>query len=104
MIDIKTNSSKNIVEIVSSGFLDVSNMHTIREELDRAIVSDDNVLLIIKDVDIIDMSFLQTLHAFLKKLKKEKKNISIEWDIDEENFRVIDYSGFVADFAKISNS
>ena len=104
MIDIKTNSSKNLCEIVFSGFLDISNIHTTREELDRVVVADDDVLLTIKDVDNIDMSYLQTLHAFLMKLKKEKKSISVEWHIDEEYFRIIDHSGFVADFAKISNS
>lgn len=103
MIEVKVNTDKNLVEIISSGFLDVGHMRQIKEELLGAHLTKDKILLVIKEVENIDLSFLQVLHAFLKKLKSEGREFEFQWDIDEEYFRLIERSGFIADFNKISN-
>ncbi len=103
MIEVKVNSDKNLVEIIFSGFLDISNIKQIKNELIQAHITKNKLLLIIKEVDNIDLSYLQVLHAFLKKLKIEGKEFEFQWNIDEEYFRLIEQSGFIADFNKISN-
>lgn len=103
MVETHIDSDNNRIVLTFSGFLDVSQMEGVKQELQNAHITKEQVLLSIKDVDNIDLSFLQLVHAFLLKLKKDGKKFTFQWDVEEEYFRLVEESGFIADFNKISN-
>jgi len=103
MVETRIDSDNNRIVITFSGFLDVSQMGVVKQELQNAHITKEYVLMSIKDVDNIDLSFLQLVHAFLLKLKKDGKEFTFQWDVEEEYFRLVEESGFIADFNKISN-
>ena len=103
MVETRIDSDENRIVITFLGFLDVSQMGVVKQELQNAHITKEHVLLSVKDVDNIDLSFLQLVHAFLLKLKKNGKEFTFQWNVEEEYFRLVEESGFIADFNKISN-
>ncbi len=103
MVQISIDRENNLLKITFSGFLDVSKIESIYNEVTGSTITKDNVLIIIQDVDNIDLSFLQFLHAFLLKLKNNNKSFSFQWDVEPEYFKLVEESGFIADFNMISN-
>jgi len=103
MVEVALDSENNLMNITFTGFLDVSKIETLYGELLGSRITKDNVVIIIREVDNIDLSFLQLLHAFLLKLKKDNKTFSFQWDVDPEYFKLVEESGFISDFNKISN-
>ena len=103
MVDVSLDSDNNLLNIIFTGFLDVSKIETLYGELLGSRITKDKVVIIIRDVDNIDLSFLQLLHAFLFKLRKDNKTFSFQWDVEPEYFKLVEESGFIADFNKISN-
>jgi len=103
MLEVAIDSENNFMNIIFTGFLDVSKIEALYGELLGSRITKDKVVVIIREVDNIDLSFLQLLHAFLLKLKKNNKTFSFQWDVEPEYFKLVEESGFIADFNKISN-
>lgn len=103
MVDITIDSENNLMNIAFSGFLDVTKIESLYNEIMSSTITKDNIVIVIHQVDNIDLSFLQLLHAFLLKLKKSNKTFSFQWDVEPEYFKLVEESGFIADFNKISN-
>jgi anti-anti-sigma regulatory factor len=103
MVEVSIDRENNMMNIIFNGFLDVSKIETLYGELLGSRITKDNIVVIIRDVDNIDLSFLQLLHAFLLKLKRDNKTFSFQWDVEPEYFKLVEESGFIADFNKISN-
>ena len=104
MLEVAIDSENNFMNIIFTGFLDVSKIEALYGELLGSRITKDKVVVIIREVDNIDLSFLQLLHAFLLKLKKNNKTFSFQWDVEPEYFKLVEESGFIADFNKISNN
>ena len=103
MVEVTIDSEHQLMNVIFSGFLDVSNIESTYGELLSSHITKDEIVIVIKEVDNIDLSFLQLLHAFLLKLKKDNKTFSFQWDVEPEYFKLVEESGFIADFNKISN-
>ncbi|RLD90677.1 MAG: hypothetical protein DRJ09_03535 [Bacteroidetes bacterium] len=103
MVEVTIDSEHQLMNVIFSGFLDVSKIESTYGELLSSHITKDEIVIVIKEVDNIDLSFLQLLHAFLLKLKKDNKTFSFQWDVEPEYFKLVEESGFIADFNKISN-
>ena len=103
MLEVTIDSEHQLMNIIFSGFLDVSKIESLYGEVLGSRITKDEVVIIIKEVDNIDLSFLQLLHALLLKLKKDHKSFSFQWDVEPEYFKLVEESGFIADFNRISN-
>ena len=103
MLEVTIDSEHQLMNIIFSGFLDVSKIESLYGEVLGSRITKDEVVIVIKEVDNIDLSFLQLLHAFLFKLKKDHKTFSFQWDVEPEYFKLVEESGFIADFNRISN-
>ncbi len=103
MVEVAIDRDNDSMNITFTGFLDVSKIESVYNELTGSTITKDNIVIIIRDVDNIDLSFLQLLHSLLLKLKRSKKSFSFQWDVEPEYFKLVEESGFIADFNKISN-
>jgi len=89
-IDENTNTMSVIVE----GELSLKYVNDIREDIKSATRDVKNLKMIIRNVDMIDLSFLQLVISLQNTYKNEKKYFLIEFEIDQENRDLLINSGF----------
>ncbi len=84
-------SGKTTAEtIILSGELSVNHIFSIRDELSDHINAHDNAEIIIKEVDIMDLSFVQLLIS----IKKLNPFITLKLQITNEQTDLLKVSGF----------
>ncbi len=98
MYKVDIGSFKNGYEIRFSGFLDISNIDNILEEVQDLQLGEKEVKVKIEEVETLDLSFLQVLLALKKKIEGGGR-CEVEWDINEEYERLLEVTGFKADLA-----
>jgi anti-anti-sigma regulatory factor len=98
-----TIEDKDQAEIVCkfSGDLGISSIQETYQVLQKLELSFPVYKCFVTDVDSIDLSFLQMLFAFGKKLKDSGKEISFEFTLDEEYQRIFHRSGLEDAFDKL---
>ncbi len=90
MYKISTVEKKEEAVITLAGFLDISNIERIREELLNLETEKKKIVFKMVEVENIDLSFLQLLIAY----KKQHEAVRFRWEIDEEFSHLIKGSGF----------
>jgi anti-anti-sigma regulatory factor len=93
MFNVKKEKDRDLLRLVLSGFLDIGNVSAIKDELSVLGDLPQKLEVKIEQVENIDLSFLQLMVAF----KKEHPDcqITFNWDLDQEFFRIIQGAGFV---------
>jgi len=82
--------NKDYFELVYSGELSFSNIHQIKDETNSIIRSDSSYHIIVKEVDIIDLSFIQLLYSLLKL----NPNNQLQLQLNQEFTDLIQTAGF----------
>lgn len=93
-ITTENDDNTNIRSVIADGELSLRFIYEIREDIKSAISGVKNLKMIIRNVDMIDLSFLQLVISLQNKYKTEKKKISIEFEVDQENRDLMINSGF----------
>ncbi len=93
-ITTENDDDTNIRSVIAEGELSLRYINEIREEIKSAIRGAKNLKMIIRNTDMIDLSFLQLVISLQNKYKAEKNKISVEFDVDQENRDLLINSGF----------
>lgn len=93
-ITTENDDDTNIRSVIAEGELSLRYINEIREEIKSAIRGAKNLKMIIRNTDMIDLSFLQLVISLQNKYKTEKNKISVEFDVDQENRDLLINSGF----------
>lgn len=87
------DGKKGEIQFNFQGDLGVLASQEIFSQLKGQKVQEETCFFQISDVEHIDMSFFQVLYAYIQKLKKEEKKVTVDFQLDEEYHRVFDRSG-----------
>ncbi len=93
-ITTENDDNTNIRSVIIEGELSLKYINEIREDLKPAIRGTKDLKMIIKNADMIDLSFLQLVISLQNTYKNEKKKISVKFEIDQENKDLMINSGF----------
>ena len=93
-ITTENDDNTNIRSVIIEGELSLKYINEIREDLKPAIRGAKDLKMIIKNADMIDLSFLQLVISLQNTYKNEKKKISVKFEIDQENKDLMINSGF----------
>ena len=93
-ITTENDDDTNIRSVIAEGELSLRYINEIREEIKSAISGVKNLKIIIRNANMIDLSFLQLVISLQNKYKTEKKKISVEFEVDQENRDLLINSGF----------
>ncbi len=91
---ITSDEHDRIAEIEMSGFLALENAQIIKEELIR--ITDllgDRVKITISAPEEMDISFVQLLVAFIRRLDEVNVKYQLEWNIDEDQKFLLEHVG-----------
>lgn len=94
IITTENIDNTNIRSVIAEGELSLRYINEIREEIKSAIRGAKNLKMIIRNADMIDLSFLQLVISLQKTYEIEKNKISVEFDVDQENRELLTNSGF----------
>ncbi len=90
------------VEVISfSGNLDIRNSNDLKKKMLEYKPQKEKLKIVLENTDNIDLSFMQLLFAFLKKLKQEGKELEFSQNLDKEYEKIVKESGFFDVFEKI---
>jgi anti-anti-sigma factor len=101
MIKIDTLENKNTTRIVFSGNLSVANAAEMHEQLRKFEWQTPEISIQTKEVENMDLSFLQLLFSFAKEMKNSGKKLIFDFRFGEEMERIFKESGFQQAFEKI---
>jgi anti-anti-sigma regulatory factor len=84
-ISVLKNKKGKLTSLTLGGVLAIENSQQIQKELVSMIeVMASSVEITIQEVEDIDLSFIQLLVAFQKKLSENKTKFMINWNLDED--------------------
>lgn len=84
-ICVLKNTKGDLTSLTFGGLLVVENSQKIKDELVGLVDSvASSVLITIEDVEDIDLTFIQLLVAFQKKLTEKKTEFSVNWNLDDD--------------------
>jgi hypothetical protein len=88
------NDSGLISTLEISGFLILENSERIKDEFVSVLDSlSDKLEIIVSDLEEADLSFIQLMVAFIRKLNKKKIHFKINWAIDDDQKALLDNIG-----------
>jgi anti-anti-sigma regulatory factor len=93
MIDLKTNATGNIGEVIIRGDMIVQNVSELKKYLLDVFKNYDHLKINIENVDNIDLSHLQLLCSAHKYAIKQKKHFELGKKIQGSYKKAIDVSG-----------
>jgi anti-anti-sigma regulatory factor len=100
---IKTKTEGDIEVISFAGNLDIRNSNDIKKKMVDYKPQKEKLKIILENTDNIDLSFMQLLFAFLKRLKEEGKTLDFSQKLDKEYEKIVKESGFLDVFEKLIN-
>ncbi len=78
-----------------SGNLNVKNSSQIKDLLLTLNPKTKKIIVIQQDTDNLDISFLQLLFSWMKKMKNEGKELEFEHHLNKEYSKIVEESGFI---------
>ena len=101
MPQLKTEIKDNIEIVHFYGNLDIRNSETVKKMMLEYKPQKNNIKIILKNTDNIDLSFLQLMFAFIKKLKEKGKSVEFSQELEMEYEKIVKESGFLNAFEKL---
>lgn len=90
----KENSDNPSLQIVMSGNLSINTIEEIKRDLDANVDMNQNINIIIKDINIIDISLLQLIYAIKKSMESKNKEFHYKLELNQEYKELISLAGF----------
>ncbi len=98
-IKIETNKTGELVEVVLSGEMILSEMELIRQELsNQKIKQGSKITIRMEEVTEVDLSFLQVLKAFAQKVDSGEGDVAYGWPENDEMIGLLKRAGFSSFF------
>ena len=91
-------------KIIFEGELTINNIEETKQIIDKAFNDLENLEIECKNVESIDLTYLQLFYAMYKTAKQENKLISFSFDFSHEHQNLIKIIGFDAIIKEITNS
>ena len=91
-----THEGKDKTLIVFSGDLILDNIAVMKKEIEAfcSIFSKKQLIIRIREVSALDLSFLQLLAVFCTRLEKLGVQYSMNWELEEELQLLLEQTGF----------
>ncbi len=97
-----TSEINGDVEVISfAGNLDIRNSSDLKDEMLKYKPQKEKLHIVLENTDNIDLSFMQLLYAFLKKLKDDGKILKFSQNLNKEYEKIVKESGFIDVFEKL---
>lgn len=80
-------------EAFFSGDLNINNSHKIKNIIIDELISPDNISLVIKELSVIDISFIQLITGLLKQRKSEQKISKLSIQQTESGLNLLKKTG-----------
>jgi anti-anti-sigma regulatory factor len=94
LVEIKKTAGEGD-RLVFSGRLTIEHTDEIKSTLMRLVSTFSSPLILVtKEVTDFDLSFLQLFESFINLLKTKNINLTINWQMDEEQMKLLCGSGF----------
>lgn len=97
------DEEKGKTQYLFQGDLGVSALQEIYSQLSEQKIQKGTHYFRVSEVEHLDMSFFQVLYAYIQQLRKEGKEVIVDFQLDEENGRVFDRSGLRKAFDHLIN-
>ncbi len=101
MLEIEEFTEPNRSSLLFSGDLDVAHATELQQQLLSAASRVLFVDVKVADVENMDLSFLQLLFAWAQSVKQTGKNLTFDFQLEQELERIFDESGFRQVFAQL---
>jgi anti-anti-sigma factor len=101
MPEIEEFTESNKSSLLFSGDLSVANAAELQQQLLKAAFKVSHIEVKVADVESMDLSFLQLLVAWAKHMKQLGKNLTFDFQLDQEFERIFDESGFRQAFSQL---
>ncbi len=99
MLEIKkVNKSK--MKLVFTGDLSISEIGEIYDAMKGVDLEVDTYNILVNNVEMTDLSFFQVLLAFIRELKKRKKDVKLDMQLGEEFDRIYKRAGIEGELKK----
>jgi len=89
-IELTEDSSNKTKQLIFSGELSINYIHFIKDEVDELINPHDAYQIVVNNVDIIDLSFIQLIIS----IKNSNPGSIINMDLNEETTNLLNISGY----------
>ncbi len=93
VVDFKENKDK--LEIDFSGQLTIANISKITERVKSNLKNPSNVLINVDNVDNLDISFIQLLHAIKNSGKKKGFEVQVSISVSDDISSLLSHAGFL---------
>lgn len=99
MLEIK-KLNKSKMKLVFTGDLSISEIGEIYDKMKGIDLECDTYDVLVKEVEMTDLSFFQVLLAFIKELKDRKKVVKLDMQLGDEFDRIYKRAGIEGELKK----
>jgi len=93
---VKYANKKGLTEAVFSGQLVISNIEKITKDVRNNLKTDKSLHLVVKDVDSMDLTFIQLIISLVNSCEKSGNEVSTSIDVPHEIKLLLTNAGFSA--------
>jgi len=96
---VKYSNKKGLNEVVFSGQLTINNIDKIKEDLKKHLKFNKSINIITKDVENMDLTFVQLILSLIKSGKKGEFEVNTSIDVPDDIKLLLTNAGFSGFFS-----
>jgi ABC-type transporter Mla MlaB component len=90
---IVASKGNDYTKLTLSGDLSLNNVKAIKDDLEAYLNKSEGVKVLVKDVDNIDLGFIQLIQSFAWTLLKSNKQTDIEMELSPDQQKLLNNAG-----------
>lgn len=100
----RTKKSTKKATVLHEGDLTINNTQKIKKEMLSVMNKFKNINIIVKNVDDLDLSYIQLLYSFYKTALDKRKTVALDMELPDDIKMIVRNSGFDSVFDEMNEN